>query len=192
MIPFASFFQSKKISWQKAREEKWKKEYLSKELEHVDKLSILERKKADLDDIEKRIIDRKIELETANKELKEQIRLMEAKAKPDSVWIQAFGMGFSKAWDMSLPIMSDGIENLKEKIRTKAIDDTLDGLESTIEKRIERAKLFDLKPVNEVISKKEYFQNLKNSVKTEKEKEKCQHYIEALDWLINGNVSKKD
>ena len=73
MIPFASFFQSKKISWQKAREEKWKKEYISKEIEYVDKLSILERKKADLDDIEKIIIDRKIELETANKDLKEQI-----------------------------------------------------------------------------------------------------------------------
>lgn len=99
------------------------------------KLSFLKRDEQDLDDFLQRIADRKVELEKVSQELKEQLRLIEAKASPSSMWAEVFTAGFNKAWDMMLPVMTGGIENMKQIIHDRAVDETLDGLEKHIQER---------------------------------------------------------
>ena len=74
------------------------------------------------------LADRKLELIKADNELKDQIRLLEAKASPSAVWCEAFSQGMSKAWDFLLPGMQENMEKLKKKIHDDAIADTLERL----------------------------------------------------------------
>lgn len=74
--------------------------------------------------LEERLTDRRMDLLKAEDELKAQIRLLEAKAKPDSVWLTAYTAGFDKAMDL-LPEFSAII---RSKIEQKAIDGTLERL----------------------------------------------------------------
>jgi len=82
----------------------------------------------ELDALKKRAEDKRIELESVNKELLDQIRLIEAKSSPSGVWAQAFSMGFSKAWDMMMPIINKGIEKREESISERAIEGVLRGM----------------------------------------------------------------
>jgi len=72
----------------------------------------------DLQYLEERLTDRRIELLKAEDDLKEQIKLLEAKAKPDSVWVTAYTAGFNRAMDM-LPEFSAIVRG---KIESQAID----------------------------------------------------------------------
>ena len=76
-------------------------------------------------ELSKRLDDRKVELARINEELRQQLRISEAKASPSNVWAEAFTCGFNKAWDMVIPIMSEGNERMKKLIEDKAITDTL-------------------------------------------------------------------
>ena len=145
----------------------------------------------EIQELNKRISDRKSELEQTNRELKEQIRLIEAKAKPDSIWISAFQSGFSKACE-SLPILKDGIEKVKEVIKQDAIDSTISNLEGVISKRIDKAGLVHIKSNNNVLAKREQFVKLRDTSKTEQDKTKFSAYISTLDWVLNGDVLQKD
>ena len=68
---------------------------------------------------------RNIELARADNDLKIQIRLLEAKASPTSVWTEAFSLGVSKTWDLLLPVMTGNIEALKKKIYEDATFDSI-------------------------------------------------------------------
>lgn len=82
-------------------------------------------KELEIDIITKTLDERKIELQKTDSHLREQIRLLEAKASPTNVWCEAFSLGFSKAWDMMLPLQLDGIEKMKKSISDNAISETL-------------------------------------------------------------------
>ena len=88
----------------------------------------IENKQKDIHEITRRLEEKKLELLRANEDLKNQIRTIEAKASPSNVWAEAFTAGFSKAWDMMLPIMSEGLEKTKKTIEDKAISQTLERL----------------------------------------------------------------
>ncbi len=53
---------------------------------------------------------------------------IEKETTPEEVYIHGFKEGFNKAWDMMLPVMSDGMEKLKKSIKDRAISETLDNL----------------------------------------------------------------
>lgn len=70
---------------------------------------------------EKEVNDQRIRLSKVDEDLRAQIKLLEAKASPDSVYITAFSAGFTKCFDM-LPEMS---AEVRKMIETRAIDETL-------------------------------------------------------------------
>lgn len=96
------------------------------------KKKALELDQFDVSELEKRVSDKKRDLETKNKELADQLRLIEAKASPDNVWIMAFQSGFSKAWGMMKPMMYEGFEKVKEEITTNAKLETIKNLQSEL------------------------------------------------------------
>jgi len=110
--------------------------------------------------------------------------------RDDVAWLDGFNLGFSKAWDMMIPLMSNGIDRTKDFIRNSAIEETINGLEETIKKRIEDSGKLNLISANEVLAKRREFE-LKASASNEDEKLKYKHYIETLNWVINGNLFPK-
>ena len=79
--------------------------------------------------------ERKLELIKADNDLKTQIKLLEAKASPSSVWSEAFGQGMSKCWDLALPFMQENIEKLKSKIREDAAMEAIKRLNNAPNKK---------------------------------------------------------
>ena len=73
----------------------------------------------------KLVEERKIEAARIDNEIKNQIRLLEAKASPSSVWAEAFTSGMNKAWDILLPVMTENLEKVKKKIYDDAVRDTV-------------------------------------------------------------------
>lgn len=149
------------------------------------------KKQRDLEDLIKRVEDKKLDLEKKNEELREQIRLIEAKASPDSVWINSFSMGFSKAWDFMLPMFQETVIKSQKHIRDTAINETLDGLEEVLKKRIEDLNNVHIKTVFEVIEKKKNLEKRINETSNEMDKLKLSHYLEALNWSFNDYTKNK-
>lgn len=81
-------------------------------------------KQTEIDELSKRLDERKIALSRENEELKTQLRIIEAKASPSSVWTEAFTAGFNKAWDMMF-LQQEGMEKVKKLIEDNAINETL-------------------------------------------------------------------
>lgn len=108
----------------------------------------------------------------------------------DVAWLDGFSLGFSKAWDMMVPLMTDGVTKMKDSIKSSAIDDCLENLESTIKKRIESANQTDILPVNEILAKKKVFENKLSQVKTEDDRKKYTNYLEIIHWVTNDILPK--
>ena len=140
---FKKLFESWKQEWWFKQALKLHEEYASKQSElesrfdneikdvYIRKQKILSKLKIEEDELAHRleiISDRKIELAKADNELRTQIKLLEAKASPTSVWCEAFTQGMSKSWDLMLPIISDNVEKVKRAIYDKATADTLERL----------------------------------------------------------------
>lgn len=123
--------------------------------------------------------DRKVAVEKANDELKTQLRLLEAKASPDSVWVEAFSLGFSKAWDMMLPLMQSGQDRVIEKVKTDAIDRTLRDINP-------------VRPQHELLTKQRELQLKLKSATTSDEIAKYTYYLDALKWSLNGHQLHSD
>ena len=141
---------------------------------------------ADVADQLRRSTERKEELAKANEELKTQLRLLEAKASPSNVWAEAFALGFGKAWDMMLPLMREGVQKTYETVFTEAVEQTLTGLEGTIQKRLAEAGLTHLRPVNDLLAKREEFRS-KAAVSMDAEaKAKYEHYVKAIEWALES------
>ena len=83
-------------------------------------LRLIQRQNEDLSYEQKRLEDRRVQLIQAQEELRTQLRLIEAKASPASVFVEAFTLGVSKTWDTMLPIMQDNMDKLKAKIKEDA------------------------------------------------------------------------
>lgn len=90
--------------------------------------SLINKLKIEENEIEyrlKKLDERKLELIRADNDLKDQIKTLEAKASPSSVWAEAFSQGMNKAWDLLLPLMTDNFEKLKKKIHDDAVMETV-------------------------------------------------------------------
>ena len=153
MIPFKSFLGFRKVdkeAWLAERLKELEKEFET-ELSIIDEeckqilflkeheKEVLEKayKKVEMerfeqDELWKRVNDKKTELVKKNKELSDQIRLIEAKASPDNVWLSAFQTGFTRAWEMMKPVMYSGFDKVKQEISDNAKMETLNGLQSVL------------------------------------------------------------
>ena len=98
-------------------------------------LKIIKSQNEDLSFQQKRLDDRKLELIQAQDELKIQIRLIEAKASPSSIFIEAFSQGINKAWDLLLPVMSENIDKLKIKMKEDAAIEAIQRLKYASNKK---------------------------------------------------------
>ena len=196
-------FNRLKQEWIKRKESEWKEE-ISKSVSdwarHLSEIqegglkkendlrATLDKNQADLEDMARRLQDRKEDLAKANEELKAQIRLIEAKASPDSVWVQAFSQGFSKAWDMMIPIMSSGFDKIVDKTRTEAIDSVVSNLDTVVRSRIEQAGDLHLQEPHLLLAKKRDLERKLLEAKDENRKIQCRAYLEALGWVMNGHT----
>lgn len=151
----------------------------------------IEEKKNDIESALDRLNDKKASLERANEELKTQIRLIEAKASPDNVWVESFSCGFSKAWDVMNPFIVQSVEQMKKYIERKSIDETLNNLESVIAKRIELSGNHALKSVNRILSKLDQFEKKLQGC-PESDRIKFESYISALRWVLHDDELQKN
>lgn len=111
--------------------------------------------------------------------------------KDDVAWVEGFTLGFSKAWDMMAPLMTEGVIKMKQAIRDEAINATLNGLESVIEKRILESGNISLQSSNLVLAKKREFESKIQSARTDEERKKYSNYLETINWVLNGNLLPK-
>jgi len=142
--------------------------------------------KRELEDLKIRVEDRKKELIRVNEDLKTQIRLIEAKASPDHVWESSFSQGFSKAWDMMIPLMKKGIEKTHEKIRQEEIENSFPRIDSIVEQRVKEIGEVTLVEKANIEQKKREFQLKLSKSQNDEEKKKLTNYISVLDWVTDG------
>lgn len=199
------FCKNKLTKWLETRKQEIREEYDRKEhfliseletkfeekkKELLDRASDLGRQDKDMADLEKRVQDRKVDLEKVNAELKTQIRMIEAKARPDHVWTNAFSLGFSKAWDMMMPMMTDGIDKVKEQIKNQEIESSISRINPMIESRLKSLGDHSLLETHELQSKRDDFAIKKQKSVTPEDKIKFEAYLNILDWILesrNGN-----
>ena len=93
--------------------------------ERAKRLATLAVEEAELDALKVQVASRREELMSIDHDLRDRIRLLEAKAHPSIVWSSAFTSGFDKAWEMMLPLMTQGLHRMESTIRDQAIDETL-------------------------------------------------------------------
>lgn len=96
---------------------------MKRDLEH--RRELLRIKDIEIHEWEKLQDQKKESLQRTTNELSNQIRVMEAKARPDHIWITAFTSGYEKAWESMQNIQETGIERIKKTIETQAINETL-------------------------------------------------------------------
>lgn len=119
VIKFESELLSVKLEWQQ-----------NKKL--LENRIILEQQEINfrLDSIE----SRKQELIKVDNELKTQIKLIEAKAHPSEVWVQAFTAGVTKSWDLIQPFMIENIEKIKKHLYDDAYNKAIGNLNGNYKK----------------------------------------------------------
>ena len=99
----------------------------------------------------------------------------------EQLWLEAFSQGFSKAWEMMLPLMTEGVAKAQEALRTQAIDETLARLAPT--HQLYTAQTLSLRGTVDLLKKREEFaQKAEHAVGAEGEK--YRHYVTALDWAL--------
>src|SRR3990167_9380278 len=143
----------------------------------------LARQQRDVEHLERTQQERKEALARANEDLRTQLRLLEAKAAPDHVWAEAFSLGFSKAWDMMMPLMAKGVQASEAAIRTQAIEETLSTLAPT--HQVLAAGEADLRLKVDLLKKQDEFR-LKLQSARGAEGERYQHYLAALEWALGS------
>ena len=139
------------------------------------------RAQLDVEDLHRRMEDRRQELTKANEELRAQVRLLEAKAAPDSVWVEAFSRGYEKAWESMWPLMSDGVNKSRDALRQQAIDETLENLAPVLSRQALPVHPNDA--VSKFQVKLEEFRAKQIAATDPGEQAKYAHYIDALGWV---------
>ena len=162
-------------------------EHLQQEAEQLK--TSLKRQNEDIEALLRRQDDRKTELASVNAELKVQIRLIEAKARPDAVWLTAFQAGYEKAWDTMLPLMTEGVQKAQATLYQSVMAAALKTVEPAIEQRVTE-RLHDiqrLRTFTELTAKRTEFEQ-KRIAAPVTDQSRYEHYLEALSWALNGHL----
>ena len=186
-------FKKWKEGWLRGQEETLKKGFevrLSSMKEQYGVLlrheeSIYKQKQDDLAYEQKRLEDTKLYAAKCNEDLRQQIKLIEAKSSPDQVWVSAFTSGFNTAYQSMSAFLQKDVEVKRDIIRDGAYNEAIGHLEPTIHKRLEDAGKVELQPVSDILAKKEDFASRLSTAKDEKERVKYESYIKALEWVLS-------
>lgn len=195
-LPFGSWWKKFEAGWWARQEARLRLEYAEKErslhadleaklaatrgqleADHAvleDQVRKVKAARADLEDQERRLSDRQEELLRVTEEVRTQLRLIEAKAHPDSVWVAAFTAGVTKSWDTILPLLQDRLRKTQETLEQHAIDATLDRLGPTLSKR------------RDIEAKRAEFQGKRDRA-SGADKARYDHYLEVITWVLNGH-----
>ena len=73
----------------------------------------------------KNLEQHRLDLIEEDNNLKQQIKVIEAKSHPSGVWTEAFTLGMNKCWELMLPIMSDNVEKVKLKLKEDAAKEAI-------------------------------------------------------------------
>lgn len=143
--------------------------------------------------LEQQLATRQAELLAANEEARVHLRELEAKARPDAIWTSAVQLAFSKAWDLLLPLVKQGVSKGDDIVYTEAVNETLAGLEPYFAARLDQLQAASLRPLAAVQAKRQEMLSKRDATKSAEERMRFDHYLTALDWLLspaevqNGN-----
>lgn len=192
MIPFKSLWQSKKTKWLARQEATLQQEFQPRLealkaaqevcLEVVARqtaeaeaaLQKVERLRQSVADSEVLLQDRQVAVRQASEELRQQLRLLEAKASPTEVWSQAMATGYRAALETLTPLMREGMSTMLEKVRQDAIDQTVKNINP-------------LRPVHELLVKRKELEAKRDTLKGKPEQTRYLTLLEALEWALNGH-----
>ncbi len=128
----AKEYQSKQVDLEKKLSEevslKIQKLELERDILYAQVRSEIERGKLLQEEVTyrtKTLEDRKMELIREDNELREQIKVLQAKAAPDQVWTHAFTAGVSKTIDMLIPTITEGFDKFKVQVREEAMKEAI-------------------------------------------------------------------
>lgn len=107
------------------------------------------------------------------------------------VWLSGFDNGFNRAWETMSSYFSKSIENSNKLVHDQAFDKALDGLSTAIDNKIDLLGRHHLKDIRAIIDKKEELKEKLKNIKNETDRFKVTNYIEALEWMINGDLLQK-
>ena len=108
------------------------------------------------------------------------------RTKPDALWVAAFTAGYRAAWETMAPLMREGLQKSYQVILDEAAQQTLEGLEATIVRRIEEAGQTHLQPTNTVLAKREEFKRRATTAVASADKSKYETYVTCLDWVVQA------
>ena len=204
---FARYLSKSKATWWAQQKAKFQEEFAVQlttiqdaqakvlhelQREHQVKTDDLDRLKRQLDEEEKELSTRRVRAAHASQELRTQLQLLEAKAAPDRVWVEAFSRGYEKAWDTVWPVMSQGVLKLEAIIEQRAIEATLARLDAMITQRAERLGQTQVREKVELLGKRQEFLTKQHAAQTAPDRERYAHYLTALDWMLNGTPVHSD
>ena len=96
-------------------------------------------------------------------------------------YVQSFNDGYALA-------MGHGLPALQTRLMDQAIEASLSRLEPLVASRVKVAEALNPRGLAEVTQKREEFRAKLASAKTEPEKQKYSHYLDALEWALNVYV----
>jgi hypothetical protein len=120
------------------------------------------------------------------KEVQRSIRFQK-----DEIWIQGFQSGFSKAWDLMAPMFADGVSKAKKIMFDEAYSEAIQNLQPAVEQKIDDLEKYSLRDVMSIVEKREELQADISKTKNEEDKKKLTNQIQALNWVINGDLLPK-
>ena len=120
------------------------------------------------------------------------------KSKPEepgaALWAHAFTLGFSKAWDLMVPLMREGMAKSYQTVLDEAAEQTLAGLEGVILQRLAEAQQYGLQPINAVLAKRDEFRKRRAIATSDEDRAKYDNFLSCLEWFLqtipvteNGN-----
>lgn len=107
------------------------------------------------------------------------------------VWLQGFQSGFSKAWEVMTPYIHQSIDEAKKVLFDRAYEKAIEGLRPAVETKIDSLQKYNLRDIQSILDKKDELKDKLSRLKNEQDKLKVLNYIEALDWMINGDLLQK-
>jgi hypothetical protein len=176
-----------------------KEEYLKKKADLVENYEkLFKEKKLELENYEKRLdferdesIATKIKFEKANNDLKEQIKLFEAKVSPNEVYVSAVTTGFNMAFGMMKDIIRKGTVGVESYYKELAYDEALKNIQKIVDEKISKMDKLELKTKNDIVNKKKEMKLVIETAKKNKNKEeqtKFENYLEVLNWELKDEA----
>lgn len=139
--------------------------------------------------IEKEYSDLKVKHEQRCNDLREQIKLIEAKSSPDQVWITAFNTGVSKAWDMIKDTYSVVNNDIVRGLVKETEDKTMSSVNEIVKTRVVSLKNKTMKNLVLIEEKIKEFELKKLEAERLDDKVsalKYSNYLALLNWVVNN------